>query len=725
MDQPDDQPEDVVPILVVDDHDENLVAMRGILGRPGYRLVTARSGNEALKHVLKDDFAVILLDVLMPGMDGFETAGLIRTREASRHTPIIFLTAAGADLAMVERGYAVGAVDYLFKPLNAEMVRAKVGVFVDLFRKARQMRRQEELLRTAERDRNAAAIRESEALYEASFNGAAVGIAHVTSDGRWLRANPRFAQTIGYGPADLLNMHIADVVHPVDLTDDRVGLRRLFEGELDTYRREERYLHKDGHVVWVDQTVSPLRDASGKVKNLIFLIEDITNRRDAKKRERLLAGVSQLLLQSLDHPADMAGVAKLVVGSLGEWCVIGTIEGREGRERPTGKPAVAHADPRLAASADRLRSALAVSAAYAGSLTSRTTLTSLTANADLRAAWNVDGALLAELGVNVALSLPFVTHDRVLGRVTFLSAEAFGPGEVLTAHDVTQRIALALDNARLHREAEDAVRARDEFLSIASHELRTPLTPLRIQFQRMLDERGQLVVGRAERMQPILQRCERQVRRLETLIENLLDVSRITTGKMSLEVSEVDLGAVVRDVIFRFSRELAAAGCQLSLSLGDDGALVGRWDRLRMEQVVTNLVGNAIKYAPGKPIEITVSPGDAFGCTARLTIRDHGTGIPPSDLERIFQRFHRVVAASSISGLGLGLFIAKQIVDAHGGSISVESSGEGTQFVLDFPLRGTVEATPIPPDGGQKISMGSHPGPGPALLGLNDPGVWS
>src|SRR4051812_11631629 len=318
MDHPDDQPEDVVPILVVDDHDENLDAMRGILGKPGFRLVTSPLGNETRKHVLKDDFAQLLLDVLMPGMDGFETAGLILTREASRHTPIIFLTAAGADLAMVERGYAVGAVDYLVKPFNAEMVRAKVGVFVDLFRKARQMRRQEELLRTAERDRNAAAIRESEALYEASFNGAAVGIAHVTSDGRWLRANPRFAQTIGYGPADLLKMDIGDVVHPVDLADDRVGLRRLFEGELDTYRREVRYLHKDGHVVWVDQTVSPLRDASGKVKNLIFLIEDITNRRDAKKRERLLAGVSQLLLQSLDHPADMAGVAKLVVGSLGE-----------------------------------------------------------------------------------------------------------------------------------------------------------------------------------------------------------------------------------------------------------------------------------------------------------------------------------------------------------------------------------------------------------------------
>jgi PAS domain S-box-containing protein len=726
MSQPDGHSEEeVVPILVVEDHDENLLALEGILARPGHRIVTARSGNEALRHVLKHDFAVILLDVFMPAMDGFETAALIRTREASRHTPIIFLTAAGADPATVERGYAVGGVDYLVKPLNPEMVRAKVGVFVDLYRKARQMRRQEELLRAADRDRSEAAIREREALYEASFNGAAVGIAHVTRDGEWLRANPFFARMIGYDPAELPRMCLEDVVHPVDLADDRAGLRRLFEGELDTYHREERYLHKDGHTVWVDLTVSPLRDASGKVKNLILLIEDITSRRDAKKRERLVAGVSQVLLQSLDHPAEMGRVAELIVGSLGEWCVIGTIDGGEGSLRG---PAVAHADPRRAAAADRLRAALARSAEYAASLASRVPLRSLAPRTDLRAAWNIDEGLLDDLGVNGALSLPLISHDRVLGRIAFLAADAFGPGEILMAQEVTQRIALALANARLHREAEDAVRARDEFLSIASHELRTPLTPLRIHFQRMLDERGQLVAGRAERMQPILQRCERQVRRLEALVENLFDVSLLTTGKMNLQLAEVDMADVVRKVVPRFAEELAAAGCHLSLDLGTGGALNGRWDRMRLEQVVTNLISNAIKYAPGHPVEITVSPGWTAGPgtdrTARLTVRDHGAGIPPGDLGRIFQRYHRI-APVSLGGLGLGLFISKQIVDAHGGSISVESSCDGTRFVLDFPLRGVGDAAPIALPDGRKFPIGSGPGSEPALVGWNDPGVWS
>ncbi|HEY8924612.1 MAG TPA: ATP-binding protein [Polyangia bacterium] len=724
--------EDVVPILVVDDRDENLLAMESILARPGYRIVTARSGNDALKHVLKHDFAVVLLDLLMPGMDGFETAGLIRSREASRHTPIIFLTAAGADLATVERGYAVGAVDYLVKPLNAEMVRAKVGVFVDLYRKARQMRRQEELLRAAERDRSEAAIREREALYEASFNGAAVGIAHVTRNGEWLRANPCFARTIGYDPADLLSMRLENVVHPLDLADDRVALRRLFDGELDTHHREERYLHKDGHTIWVDLTVSPLRDASGTVKNLIVLIEDITSRRDAKRRERLIAGVTQILLQTLDHPADMVRISQLIVGSLGGWCVIGTLDGQDRSAGPPSGPVVAHADPRLAAVGNRLRAALACGAGYAASLASRVPFASVAPAADLEAAWGIERSLLDELEVKGALGLPLIGHDRVLGRITFLSTDALGPGEILMAHEVTQRIALALDNARLHREAAEAVRARDEFLSIASHELRTPLTPLRIHFQRMLDERGQLVSGRPERMQPILQRCERQVRRLETLVENLFDVSRLTTGKMNLHLGEVDLADVVREVVPRFAEELAAAGCPLALDLGTGGALVGRWDRLRLEQVVTNLISNAVKYAAGQPIEITVTPGAAAAPgaerTARLIVRDHGAGIPSGDLERIFQRYHRI-APPSLGGLGLGLFISKQIVDAHGGSISVESSGEGTRFVVDFPLRGAEAAAHIPlpheQKNDRKIPIGSGPGPGPALVGWNDPGVWS
>jgi PleD family two-component response regulator len=148
-----------VDILIVDDHPENLVALEGVLARGDYRLVMATSGSEALKQVLKNDFAVILLDVMMPLMDGFETASLIRGREASRHIPIVFLTANTTDVSFIYKAYAVGGVDYLVKPIEPDVVRAKVAVFVDLFRKTQQIRRQEAQLREAERLRAEEALR--------------------------------------------------------------------------------------------------------------------------------------------------------------------------------------------------------------------------------------------------------------------------------------------------------------------------------------------------------------------------------------------------------------------------------------------------------------------------------------------------------------------------------------------------------------------------------------
>lgn len=242
-------------------------------------------------------------------------------------------------------------------------------------------------------------------------------------------------------------------------------------------------------------------------------------------------------------------------------------------------------------------------------------------------------------------------------------------------------MSLGVENARLYHKAQEAVRARDEFLSIASHELRTPLTPLHIHFQRLLRKRtGDLEIA-PQQLRRVLERCERQVRRLEALIDNLLDVSRISSGRLRLETDTVDLVEVVRDVAGRFAEELSAAGCQLQLQ--SDATVQGEWDRLRLEQVVTNILGNAIKYGSEKPIEITVEQTTAGG---RLRIQDYGIGINGEDLNRIFRRFQRAVSSRSYGGLGLGLYITRQIVDAHNGTIRVESQpGVGSVFVVELP----------------------------------------
>ena len=186
-----------VPILLVDDHPEMVLALEATLARPDYRLESARSGEEVLRKVLHQDFAVILLDVLMPFMDGFETAHLLKQREATRNTPILFLTGSGGDVGLIYRAYSEGAVDYLMKPVDSDVLRAKVAVFAELYRKSQQLREQELRLREAERARGERALRASEAVYEATFREAPVGVAHADVQGRWLQVNPRFCRILG------------------------------------------------------------------------------------------------------------------------------------------------------------------------------------------------------------------------------------------------------------------------------------------------------------------------------------------------------------------------------------------------------------------------------------------------------------------------------------------------------------------------------------------------
>jgi PAS domain S-box-containing protein len=674
-----------VAILVVDDHRENLLALTGILDRPDYRIVTAQSGGDALRLLLREEFAAILLDVVMPTMDGFETATFIRQREASKHIPILFLTANGADLDLIYRGYSVGAVDYLIKPLDADIVRAKVSVFVDLFRKTQRIRRQEEALRAAERQRGEEALRDSEALFEATFNEAGVGIAHAATDGRLLRMNPRFCEILGYSRDELAARRLQDVSDPRDVASDVTALREILGGRAEPFRGETRCLHKDGRVVWVNITISLLRSAAGEPRSFITVIEDITPLKEGEARQRFLAAASEALLTSLEYQSTLAEVARLAAGEYADWCVVETMDEKEGRLDECG---VAHAEPTKVEALRRLRELAAADAGSAVRLALATGNSELLEglsgeNGRSWASGDEVPALLAEVGSGTAMVALVVAGERSLGAITFGRRDArhrFDESDRAMAADLSHRIAFAIENARLYNEAQAAVRARDEFLSIASHELRTPLTPLEIGLQRLLrprDPEG----WHADRMRPALERCERQVRRLELLIDNLLDVSRISSGRLTLQHDDVDLAEVVREVSQRFADQISASGSKLDLSVA--GPVIGRWDRLRLEQVITNLLTNAIKYGRGRPMEMVCEGTATHGL---VRIRDHGIGIDPDQITRIFGRFERAVSARSYGGLGLGLYIARQIVDAHGGRIEVESwPGEGSLFTIELP----------------------------------------
>jgi signal transduction histidine kinase len=385
-------------LLIVDDLPENLLALEALIKREDRTVFKALSADEALSLLLQHEFALAILDVQMPGMNGFELAELMRGTERTKNIPIVFVSAAGRELNYAFKGYESGAVDFLHKPLDIHAVKSKVNVFVDLYRQRKAMKQQVEALEHS--------------------------------------------------------------------------------------RREQEALLKE--------------------------------------------------LQSTQN------------------------------------------------------------------------------------------------------------------------------------------------------ELEHAVRMRDDFMSIVSHEVRTPLNGLILetQLRKLHLAKGNVAAFTLDKLSAMVDRDERQIKSLIRLIEDMLDVSRIRTGKLSIRPSRFDLVQLVSNLLESFSAQISNA--ESTLSFTAEGPVMGTWDEFRIEQVVVNLLTNALRYGSHNPIEVRVYCEKG---QARVDVLDHGIGVSEENQKRIFQQFERVSASHVIAGLGLGLFISEQIVAAHGGSISIDSEeGKGSLFRVSLPL---------------------------------------
>jgi signal transduction histidine kinase len=295
------------------------------------------------------------------------------------------------------------------------------------------------------------------------------------------------------------------------------------------------------------------------------------------------------------------------------------------------------------------------------------------------------------LPVRSYLAVPVKSRSgEVLGGLFFGHPE---PGRFQKDHEqlvegLAAQAAVALDNSRLYQQAQLAISMRDEFLQVAAHELRTPMTSLKLHLQTMLRAANSLGPKLPEKLRTQLEAADRIAGKMSVLISELLDVSRITSGSLHLTLEEVDLASVVREVASRF--EAQAAQARSSLHVSASVPIVGHWDRLRLEQVVANLLSNAVKYGAGTPVDVEAS---VTGDQAVLIVRDGGIGIPPEALPRLFGRFERAVSGRNYGGLGLGLYITRQIVEALGGTVRVESTpGQGATFTVTLPLKAPGEA---------------------------------
>jgi signal transduction histidine kinase len=411
--------------------------------------------------------------------------------------------------------------------------------------------------------------------------------------------------------------------------------------------------------------------------------------RRAERRAQFLARASQALAGSLDYRVTLDRVARLAVPAVADLCAVDILE-EDGSIR---RLAVAHRAPEKAAMAWELehRWPSSLRDPYGPGKVIRSGRPELqgevpAAKLPLAARDKEHLRTLRNLGLESYLVAPLQARGRTLGAITFAytgSHRRYRKADLHLAMEMADRAALAVDNALLYRSSQEAVRLRDEFLAVASHELKTPLTPLNLRLQSLRREldRGGPTLDPA-RVREHVAALQRQSKRLATLVESLLDVSRLEAGRLELNLEYVDLAALAREVIGRFAAQ--AARTKTPLEVRADEPVVGIWDRVRLEQVVSSLLSNALKYGAGRPVHVVVERGPAG---ARLSVKDEGIGISPEHLPRIFDRFERAVSVEHFGGLGLGLYLTRHLVAAFGGTIRASSeAGHGAIFEVDLPL---------------------------------------
>jgi PAS domain S-box-containing protein len=476
--------------------------------------------------------------------------------------------------------------------------------------------------------------------WEAALDATAEGILVVDLEGRISAVNQRFVHLWRIPDHATRQRDHLKLLEPAmdQLEDAPAFLRRVREiyahPELESF---DVVRFSDGRLFERQSIPQRIGDA---IVGRVWSIRDVTERERLLRRALFLADATRLLA-SLDVEPALDSVAHIAVPFLGDGCAVDLL----GDGGPRRLLAVSR-DPTQPIHPELHRSVLAGHSAIYG------------------------------VGERSYMATPLLVKGALVGAITFSASASrrYTPEDLELAEELARRAALSVENARLYRGAQEALQARDEFLSIAAHEIRGPVTSMHMAVQGILS-------GKFSPSPRVLEIIQREDRRLARFVDELLDIGRIRGGRMQFTYEEVDLSAVVRDAAAGASAELARSGSSLSITI--EAQCVGHWDRFRLEQVVANLLSNAIKFGLGKPIAVSVTAHDG---RASLTVKDQGIGITPDMHQRIFLPFERAVAVRHYGGLGLGLFIARTVVDGLGGRIWVESSpNAGSTFTVELP----------------------------------------
>lgn len=457
----------------------------------------------------------------------------------------------------------------------------------------------------------------------------------------------------GYTAQEAIGSHFSRFYTPEDLARNHPAKELEQAIIYGKYEEEGWRVRKDGSRFWAHVVITALKDTEGQLKGFAKVTRDLTDRIKAEQMRatelayqetKALLNASPSFFGFVDPQTGVLTISNdlslKVIGKTRE-----EVFGKLFWECPWWKP--------LPESAARIREAIEKAAEGESSEFDVTYWSSPEGTPKGQARW---------------VTFRAIPYRDKAGKINQIAVSGI---------DFTERKAA-------EEQTKEAIRIRDEFLSIASHELKTPLTGIKIHTQllkRMLTKDPVKTLTN-ERISQFVGIVELGMDRLSRLVEDMLDISRIENRKLSFHFEKIDLSELVSETLKRFRLELADAGIEVITDL--EAGLLAKVDRFRFEQVLTNLITNAIRYAPRKPVEVTLSHANK---RAVLSFRDSGPGIDKKDQEKIFKRFERLISANEVSGMGLGLFICKQIILGHRGSIRVESElGQGARFIIELPL---------------------------------------
>jgi signal transduction histidine kinase len=304
-------------------------------------------------------------------------------------------------------------------------------------------------------------------------------------------------------------------------------------------------------------------------------------------------------------------------------------------------------------------------------------------NPELHSSVIAGHSMIYSIGARSCMSVPLLVKDAVVGSMTFIGRpmKRYGKSDLDFAETIAGRAALSVENGSLYRRAQEALKARDEFLTIAAHEIRGPVTSIHLAVQALQKDNSPAAVTAK-----LFEIIEHGDRRMGRFVDELTDLGKIRSGELYFNLEEVNLGDLAREVAASLGPELSRSGSALSITT--EGRTAGQWDRYGMTQVAVNLLSNAIKFGEGKPIAVGVREHDGV---TKLEVTDQGIGIQPDALDRLFKPFERGVSAHNYGGLGLGLFIVRTIVEGMGGTVRVESKpNAGSTFTVRLRNAGTL-----------------------------------